>query len=819
MSLRLNKLDTIFVIVSICGFILFANIYSDLFPEASIHLTKDKHDIESISRHLVENQGYSLEGYHSRIDLRHDSDQLQYLERTYPSGQANELMQDSIKVFYWNVQWAKSDANVTQVTVSNETIDSMTEAEQGQYHMMFGLDGRPFYFDYALAKPSLSDSLIIISLEDAKSLVQSFIQSELSIDLTQWQTIRSEMGNDQGKGFYSFAYQRVLHIAGETVTLTFKVAHGKIISYEKKYNLPESYSTDENENEVYEIISFIVVYLLFIILSSIFFVKRLRSDLLDLKSGIVPGLIVFTGFCLTFFLPHANAALWEILLGFIIAAPFVTGALWVVFVLGESYTREIWPDKLQSIDLLRRNWLFPNLGTAVFRGFMLCGIILGVVSLYDACTLRYFDAYFTFGEASVKYWATPVPALYAIGTGLLNSFYIVITYCLFFLAFMRSKIRPTWLFVILMALFFSFISLPLPKLLPFPLRMGANFIVGLIIIFFYLRFDFVTISLGTMLLPIVYYGTASAFAQTNVMQLNAILLWLFILGLLIIGMIAFRRKGVINTEIVYVPDYVQRIYERERIHRELEIARNVQLTFLPNRTPSLESLEVASVCLPAREVGGDYFDFIELGPKKLGVVIGDVSGKGIPAAFYMTLTKGFLRSQARQATSPRQVLVHMNELFYENADRDMFITMIYGIFDLAASTLTVARAGHNPLILKRKDDNVAEEITPEGLALGLEPGELFARTLEEHTIGIGPGDSFFFYTDGFNEAQNRFKEEFGEERLRQSIESCKNLSAESMLAKIQENVAHFMGTAMQHDDMTAVIVKIKDSQVKQKSEE
>jgi sigma-B regulation protein RsbU (phosphoserine phosphatase) len=240
----------------------------------------------------------------------------------------------------------------------------------------------------------------------------------------------------------------------------------------------------------------------------------------------------------------------------------------------------------------------------------------------------------------------------------------------------------------------------------------------------------------------------------------------------------------------------------------LEIARNVQLTFLPRAEPKIEGMDVSSLCVPAREVGGDYYDFIELSPRKLGVVIGDVSGKGISAAFYMTLTKGFLRSQAKGPFSPREILINMNELFYENAERGIFISMIYALFDLEARTLTFARAGHNPMILRRPGKGEAEELDAPGIALGLERGDIFSQTIEERTIGIEKKDVFFFYTDGLNETQNLRQEEFGEDRLLELVEKHSQLPSEELLYRVQEEIMAFAGEASQHDDMTAVVVRI-----------
>jgi sigma-B regulation protein RsbU (phosphoserine phosphatase) len=154
------------------------------------------------------------------------------------------------------------------------------------------------------------------------------------------------------------------------------------------------------------------------------------------------------------------------------------------------------------------------------------------------------------------------------------------------------------------------------------------------------------------------------------------------------------------------------------------------------------------------------------------------------------------------------VLVNLNRLFYENAERGVFVSMIYGVIDVNTQTFTFARAGHNPMILKSSVKGLVEEISPSGIALGLEPGEIFTRTIEEKTIVIKQNDVIFFYTDGLNEAQNRFHEEFGEERLTRVIETYSDLAAEDMLNEVQQEIRRFTANATQHDDMTAVVVKI-----------
>lgn len=805
---KFQRFDIYLGFVALCGLLLFVFLYNGLFPEAGIHLEIDKKEIVAQSKEIVEGFGYSLEGYRSQCDFKHNGEQLQYLERTFGPNRTNHLLSDSLSIYFWEIDW--KEGRISNITVSNDAVESETESEFGWFQIMLDMNGHPMAFHFFPNKNHGPDSTIVVSSEEAHVLARNVLANIVAGDVSDWQPQEDVQDSNPTKGQYAFKWKNKQFVAGLTENIRVFVAQGQVVSFERTYEIPETFNASADNTEIFEIVSFIVVYLLFIVLGSIFFVKRLRADLLDLKSGMIPGILVFAGFCLTFFLPHTESRMWEMVLGFVIAAPFMTGGMWAIFVLGESYTREVWPEKLHSIDLLRRNRLFPQLGVALIRGMLLSGLVLGLMALIEHVVMHGLNAYFTFGESRIQYWGSPVPSLYAFGIGLIDSLYIIVTYCLFFSSFIRRKTKSVFGLLAIILFFWAFVSFPLPKLLPFQYRMIGNAIIGLLLILFYLKFDFLTVTIGMMLVPALFYGVASFHVNSLFYVVHgSILLSLFaITG--VVAVIALRKKDDLNSEVLFIPDYLQRIYERERIHRELEIARNVQLNFLPHKKPSLDAMEVASICLPAREVGGDYYDFIDLGPRKLGIAIGDVSGKGIPAAFYMTLTKGFLRSQARLGASPRQVLIHMNELFYESADRDVFISMIYAIFDFDAGTLTVSRAGHNPMILKRQGELYAQDIAPPGLALGLERGELFSKTIQEHTLGISPGDCYLFYTDGFNEAQNRFKEEFGEDRLRKIIEQSDAYSAEDLLAKLQTEVVQFMGNAMQHDDMTAVLVKIQD---------
>jgi serine phosphatase RsbU (regulator of sigma subunit) len=206
-------------------------------------------------------------------------------------------------------------------------------------------------------------------------------------------------------------------------------------------------------------------------------------------------------------------------------------------------------------------------------------------------------------------------------------------------------------------------------------------------------------------------------------------------------------------------------------------------------------------------VGGDYYDFVLPRTGKLGIVVGDVSGKGTEGAFYMTLTKGFLKAVARSSDSPSAVLLEANSLFYENVARGNFISIIYALVDPLRSTVTIARAGHNPAILCRPGSSNPEVIQPKGIALGLEPGDVFSKTIEEVTLPFRTGDVLVLYTDGFVESMNAAGEQFGDERFQAAIAGPAERCADDIVEGILQEVQSFAGRAVQHDDMTIVVVR------------
>jgi sigma-B regulation protein RsbU (phosphoserine phosphatase) len=274
--------------------------------------------------------------------------------------------------------------------------------------------------------------------------------------------------------------------------------------------------------------------------------------------------------------------------------------------------------------------------------------------------------------------------------------------------------------------------------------------------------------------------------------------------------------GSFNSMTASIEDLLQEKAEKERLEQELRIARSIQMSLLPQGPLRIPGLALAGHCEPAREVGGDYYDFLPLDDDRLGILIADVSGKGTSAALYMAELKGLMLSLTRQHASPRQLLIDANRIISKHLDARSFITMTYAVVDLRARTLTCARAGHCPLIYVPGPDapsRTPQVLTPEGLVLGLQfdVGEAFANLLEEVTLPFGPGDLFLLYTDGISEAMNETGDCFSDARLVELAERHGSLPCDELRERILREVHAFTGNAPQHDDMTMVLIKIEDS--------
>jgi len=250
----------------------------------------------------------------------------------------------------------------------------------------------------------------------------------------------------------------------------------------------------------------------------------------------------------------------------------------------------------------------------------------------------------------------------------------------------------------------------------------------------------------------------------------------------------------------------EKLESERRAAQELEIARQVQARLFPQTLPPLATLEYAGVCIQARQVGGDYYDFLDLGRERLGLVIGDIAGKGIAAALLMANLQANLRSQCAIALDqPQRFLRSVNQLFYENTADSAYATLFFAEYDDRARRLRYANCGHLCALLLRSD-NTLERLDSTGTVLGL---------FKEWDCSIGerglfPGDTLALYTDGVTESFNSAEEEFGEQRLIEALRRHRGLPSNALLASLVAEVRQFSPNE-QHDDITLIVAKCRRS--------
>lgn len=333
------------------------------------------------------------------------------------------------------------------------------------------------------------------------------------------------------------------------------------------------------------------------------------------------------------------------------------------------------------------------------------------------------------------------------------------------------------------------------------LSYGEAFITGII--------TFGTLMIGDLLAVMIAQLIASSLMFLPAAQSHEsliyiwVILWIFFAG---VSVLAFIRTPEKVEEEDYKPDYLIRFEDEQRMRDEVAAAKVVQQRLLPSKMPQYPSIDIAAYCLPAFDVGGDYYDFFPLNEHQLGILIADVSGKGMSAAFYITLAKGVIVSQIHESFSPAEVLKRVNRLLFETMERGKFISMIYGVLDIRSMQFTYAQAGHNPIVVRTAHNGTTSTLESRGLALGLDKGNVFDKSARDTVIDLSEGDAIVLYTDGVVEAMNSEKMEYGMDNFISAIQRYAG-TAPTLLNAIIQDVKLFIGKAKQHDDITVIVIR------------
>jgi serine phosphatase RsbU (regulator of sigma subunit)/anti-sigma regulatory factor (Ser/Thr protein kinase)/transposase-like protein len=253
------------------------------------------------------------------------------------------------------------------------------------------------------------------------------------------------------------------------------------------------------------------------------------------------------------------------------------------------------------------------------------------------------------------------------------------------------------------------------------------------------------------------------------------------------------------------------VVEQERMQKEMQVAQEIQHALLPRRFPEMEGYDIATVYRAAKDVGGDYFDFVQIDRDTLGIIVADVSGKGVPGSLVMTMIRTALRLESRGNFSPTDVLGRVNRFVADDVKKGMFITIFFITLDSQSRTISYASAGHNPMILYRQDSDSCYFLNTRGMPLGisLPEGVEFEDSLLADKVKLKKDDMLVVYTDGITEAMNKAGEQFGNDRLISFIKGNSDLSPEDFAKKLDAEINRFTAGAPQNDDITLVVIKEK----------
>ncbi|MAO65242.1 MAG: hypothetical protein CL666_09610 [Balneola sp.] len=576
---------------------------------------------------------------------------------------------------------------------------------------------------------------------------------------------------------------------------------------------PESTESVTGIEDIISTISLFVIVLFSLWLLFVFYL-RIKAHAIDTRPAmiiaviagfIVPGFWILQ-FANDFGLDYSNIETSQLMNGAMFIA--VMGAIsavgfFVLTAVSDSITRQYWPEKLKTWDLVRRG-LFKNkpVGWGLIQSIGVGGILAGILGI---------SIYFIPGSyiPSGNGFIANEFVLPSIANLMVSSMMVLLIMVPVFLIVgnqIKGLTEKKWIIPVLAAVIFGVIDVLPFAMEPAIIDRVTKAVIGFALGYFYLRYDILPVVFGFFLFMNLL-TTSKGWVLEGSPDANTF--WMFVLFMTSLCMIGiyFIVKGTERNELPeYVPSYIEDQAKEQRVKQELAIARAVQQTFLPSKIHHLPGIDIAGVCIPAQETGGDYYDMIPIGKQRTAIAIGDVSGKGIKASFYMTFTKGVLHSLSALILSPVELLNQLNRLFNENATRGTFISMIYGILEADKRQFTFARAGHNPMLVIRANGD-SEWLQPDGLGIGVAKGDNFIKWTKEATLKLNEGDVIILYTDGITEMLNPGNQFYGEEKLEKLVKGGRAASSEEIMSIIVDDVKEFKGIAKQHDDMTLVIIK------------
>lgn len=720
-------------------------------------------------------------------------------------------------LFYWEVSVGNRQANRIEISDIESENFSSEDISRADFRIRFSPDGALLSFQ--------SDS-ISLPYRNALALNTKELTEHAVIPIAEYH-LGKTIWNQEMLQFSSFSVHQseieITFLRDEPIPLDITLRINpdgslKQLSYSGNEKLA-SIST-ENEIQLRGIVTNIAGMLLGVLILVIFF-RRQFDRLVDMRlvklDALAIGLLSFFILLLILFQELLGEAsdtpsIWFVIVLIPVVAAIVMGGI-SMLVLGtaDSLTEEASSGKKHAITLLRHGYVRNDIvGFSLTRGLagglLMMGLAILIFSIADRSWFSPLEsnALYTNQEYSIA-------PLYSLAVSGFRA--MLMTICLVMIPgawlFLKRVPKP-WMFLILVFLNSLFlVSVPIFN------NDFTGFISSVILVaipvWFYLRYDVLTVMVAYFVYGISFFATPFLILP-GYTDASVFLMFLCVAAMLLLtGYQGLKTEDDLSKMPDLVPEYIKRLAREQRIEKEFELAKEVQDHFLTSAEPNIAGFDIAANCKTAYEVGGDYYDFISLDDHRTLIIIADVSGKGVKAAFYMTLLKGYLQAVCKAQKSIRDIILEVNRLFYKNSSPGTFITALAGILNTEKQTFEFVRAGHDPLYVLNKETGECQKFIPKGFALGMADPDTFEKHLEVSKINLTPEKTLLLFTDGYAESTNIAREQFGEQRLENSIlrNADKQISSEKLAQMITEEVTGFTGSALQHDDMTIIIVQTK----------
>lgn len=803
----------VIVLLGVVGGGVFFYLFDNYSPLASMDLILTRKEVIKLAREYLAELDYQTAKQDADANFTFDSGIAFYLQNELGLVTANKILRaDTLSAHYWNIYFFNRKQAPSQMRHRFRVWISPTGQFLGFTHI-------------------LPDTVIMNSIEEdeAKNIAQNFL-IEKGLDIDRFELESSTANQHINRRDFFFKWTRKDSVFNMVPKYWVRVQGDKIGGFRYDLQAPQAFRSAGSKVETY--VTFIItassiatfVLLVFVIA---LFLKKYHEGEVGIRTAIGVFVILFAFILLEYMLKFTtigygstigdvnrfNVRIIFFVISVFIVQAFLAAMVFAAWSVGESSARRGWNKVLKAVDgLIQRKPFTLELANAVTRGYSFGLLFLGLV--YGTAAIV--ASQMNFGLYTIpllngvpESFSPSVSAIFlALRVAILNE----IVFRLFFISWLREKTKKTWPGILVSSFLWmlvAFILWDFPLgFIHFALLFPLYFLISVGLGWILVKYDLLTAIFANFVVLALTYAVPILAASSPFHHFHSLLFLGMLSVPLVLAVIGYVKKDKVEFTPELTPSHIRRISERERMAQELEIARNVQMSLLPKKNPLIEGYDIAGICIPALEVGGDYYDFFHLGNGKFGIAIGDVSGKGVPAAIYMTLTKGILQSHAGEVVSPKEVLNKLNWQMYDNIERNTFVSMFYAVIDMEQHTIRFSRAGHNPAILAQRGSDSNRLLEPKGIAVGLEKGEKFYSFLEEHEIQLVSGDVLTFYTDGFTEATTKNGDEYGEDRLISTISQNKDFSANVIIQKVVRAVNQFVGNHPQHDDMTMVVIKV-----------